>query len=96
MSEIVSVTGREILDSRGNSAAEADVWLPDGSFGRAEVPSGAPAGEHEAVEFRDGDKSRYLGKGVLRAVADITNQLLRIEEELGSTAKYARRKAFKQ
>ncbi len=75
MSEIVSVTGREILDSRGNPTVEADVWLSDGSFGRAAVPSGASTGEHEAVELRDGDKSRYLGKGVLKAVANINTEI---------------------
>ena len=60
---IVKVIGREILDSRGNPTVEADVYLADGSMGRAAVPSGASTGEHEAVELRDGDKSRYLGKG---------------------------------
>jgi enolase len=75
MSEIVSVTGREILDSRGNPTVEADVWLSDGSMGRAAVPSGASTGEHEAVELRDGDKSRYLGKGVLKAVANINEEI---------------------
>jgi enolase len=75
MSEILSVTGREILDSRGNPTVEADVWLSDGSMGRAAVPSGASTGEHEAVELRDGDKSRYLGKGVLKAVANINTEI---------------------
>jgi enolase len=75
MSEIVSVIGREILDSRGNPTVEADVWLSDGSMGRAAVPSGASTGEHEAVELRDGDKSRYLGKGVLKAVANINSEI---------------------
>src|SRR3979411_1730202 len=60
--EIIQVIGREILDSRGNPTVEADVWLADGSMGRAAVPSGASTGEHEAVELRDGDNSRYLGK----------------------------------
>ena len=64
--EIVKIIGREILDSRGNPTVEADVWLADGSMGRAAVPSGASTGEHEAVELRDGDKSRYLGKGTLQ------------------------------
>ena len=67
MTTIVKVTGREILDSRGNPTVEADVYLADGSMGRAAVPSGASTGEHEAVELRDGDKSRYLGKGTLKA-----------------------------
>jgi len=71
MSEIVSVTAREILDSRGNPTVEVDVVLADYSMGRAAVPSGASTGEHEAVELRDGDKARYLGKGVLDAVRNV-------------------------
>ncbi len=67
--KIVAVHGRQILDSRGNPTIEADVRLEGGAFGRAAVPSGASTGEHEAIELRDGDKSRYLGKGVLKAVA---------------------------
>ena len=63
MAKIVKVIGREILDSRGNPTVEADVWLDDGSIGRAAVPSGASTGEHEAVELRDGEKSRYRRKG---------------------------------
>ena len=62
---IVKVQGREILDSRGNPTIEVDITLADGSFGRAAVPSGASTGEREALELRDGDKKRYLGKGVL-------------------------------
>ncbi len=73
--EIVKIIGREILDSRGNPTVEADVWLADGCFGRAAVPSGASTGEHEAVELRDGDKARYLGKGALKAVAHINGEL---------------------
>jgi enolase len=69
--EIIKVAGREILDSRGNPTVEADVVLADGSFGRAAVPSGASTGEHEAVELRDGDKGRYLGKGTVTAVKNI-------------------------
>ena len=69
--EIIKITGREILDSRGNPTVEADVILADGSLGRAAVPSGASTGEHEALEMRDGDKKRYLGKGVLKAVKNI-------------------------
>jgi enolase len=65
MTAIIDIHGREILDSRGNPTVEVDVLLEDGSFGRAAVPSGASTGAHEAVELRDGDKSRYLGKGVL-------------------------------
>jgi enolase len=73
--EITKVVGREILDSRGNPTVEADVYLADGSMGRAAVPSGASTGEHEAVELRDGDKSRYLGKGTLHAVSNITEHI---------------------
>lgn len=73
--EIIRVHAREILDSRGNPTVEADVTLADGSFGRAAVPSGASTGEHEAVELRDGDKSRYLGKGVLLAVRNINEKI---------------------
>jgi enolase len=69
--DIVKVVGREILDSRGNPTVEADVHLADGSLGRAAVPSGASTGEFEAVELRDGDKSRYLGKGTLNAVKNV-------------------------
>src|ERR1700684_446644 len=80
MTTIVRVVGREILDSRGNPTVEADVVLRDGSFGRAAVPSGASTGEHEAVELRDGDKRRYLGKGVLQAVDNINSV---IAQDLG-------------
>jgi len=73
--EITRVVGREILDSRGNPTVEADVWLVDGSMGRAAVPSGASTGEHEAVELRDGDKSRYLGKGTLTAARNINIEI---------------------
>jgi enolase len=73
--EIVKTIGREILDSRGNPTVEADVYLADGSMGRAAVPSGASTGEHEAVELRDGDKARYLGKGTLKAVGHINNKI---------------------
>ena len=73
--EIVKVVGREILDSRGNPTVEADVYLIDGSIGRAAVPSGASTGEHEAVELRDGDAKRYLGKGVLKAVKNINSRI---------------------
>jgi enolase len=71
MSEIVWVNAREILDSRGNPTVEAEIGLEDGSFARAIVPSGASTGEHEALELRDGDAARYLGKGVQKAVANI-------------------------
>ncbi|GHV68838.1 enolase [Spirochaetia bacterium] len=73
MSIIEYVEAREILDSRGNPTVEVDVVLEDGSLGRAAVPSGASTGEHEAVELRDDDKSRYLGKGVLKAVENVNN-----------------------
>jgi len=72
---IKDVKGREILDSRGNPTVEVDVILEDGSFGRAAVPSGASTGEHEAVELRDGDKSRYMGKGVLKAVGNVNGEI---------------------
>src|SRR6202011_822267 len=72
---IAKVVGREILDSRGNPTVEADVYLADGSMGRAAVPSGASTGEHEAVELRDGDKGRYLGKGTLKAVEHINGPI---------------------
>ena len=75
MSAIVDIVGREILDSRGNPTVEVDVHLEDGSFGRAAVPSGASTGAHEAVELRDGDKKRYLGKGVLKAVEHINTEI---------------------
>jgi enolase 1/2/3 len=75
MTAIVDIIGREILDSRGNPTVEVDVVLEDGAFGRAAVPSGASTGAHEAVELRDGDKKRYLGKGVLKAVAAVTGEI---------------------
>jgi enolase len=73
--EIVKVVGREILDSRGNPTVEADVYLIDGSMGRAAVPSGASTGEHEAVELRDGDAKRFLGKGSLKAVKNLNTKI---------------------
>src|SRR5271157_2164817 len=75
MSKIVSVHAREILDSRGNPTVEVDVVLEDGSEGRAAVPSGASTGAHEAVELRDGDKKRYLGKGVAKAVDAVNGEI---------------------
>ena len=75
MTEIVHVHAREILDSRGNPTVEVDVALADGSFGRAAVPSGASTGAHEAVELRDGNKKRYLGKGVTKAVAAVNGKI---------------------
>jgi enolase len=75
MSNIVDIQAREIMDSRGNPTVEADVILESGVVGRAAVPSGASTGEREAVELRDGDKNRYLGKGVLNAVAAVNGEL---------------------
>src|SRR5690554_7439763 len=80
---IVEIVAREILDSRGNPTVECDVYLDGGSVGRAAVPSGASTGEFEATELRDGDKGRYLGKGVQKAVQNvretIANELLGFE-----------------
>ena len=84
MSEIVDVYAREILDSRGNPTLEVEVFLESGAFGRAAVPSGASTGEREAMELRDGDKSRYLGKGVLQAVDNVNNVIA--EEIIGMEA----------
>jgi enolase len=75
MTAIIDIHGRQILDSRGNPTVEVDVLLEDGSFGRAAVPSGASTGAHEAVELRDGDKSRYLGKGVRQAVKAVNTEI---------------------
>jgi len=84
MTAIIDIHGREILDSRGNPTVEVDVLLEDGSFGRAAVPSGASTGAHEAVELRDGDTSRYLGKGVLKAVDAVNGEIA--EELVGMDA----------
>jgi enolase len=73
--EIEKVVGREILDSRGNPTVEAEVTLIDGTVARGTAPSGASTGEFEALELRDGDKSRYLGKGVSKAVANINEKI---------------------
>jgi enolase len=75
MSNIAEIQGREVIDSRGNPTVEAEITLQDGSHGRAIVPSGASTGEHEAVELRDGDKARYLGKGVLKAVENVNGEI---------------------
>jgi enolase len=75
MSAIVDIVGREVLDSRGNPTVECDVLLESGVMGRAAVPSGASTGSREAIELRDGDKSRYLGKGVLKAVQNINTEI---------------------
>ncbi len=75
MTAIIDIHGREILDSRGNPTVEVDILLEDGSFGRAAVPSGASTGAHEAVELRDGDKARFLGKGVSKAVEAVNGEI---------------------
>ncbi len=75
MTTIIDITAREILDSRGNPTVEVDVILEDGSMGRAAVPSGASTGAHEASELRDGDKARYMGKGVSKAVAAVNGEI---------------------
>jgi enolase len=72
---IARIIGREIIDSRGNPTVEVDVYIEGGAMGRAAVPSGASTGEHEALELRDGDKKRFLGKGVLKAVDAVNNEL---------------------
>src|SRR6478609_11346704 len=76
MSTIFDIQAREIIDSRGNPTVEVDVILAGGAVGRAAVPSGASTGEHEALELRDGDKKRYLGKGVSQAVKNVTEKIL--------------------
>ena len=88
MVEIDEIFAREILDSRGNPTLEVDISLSDGAFGRAAVPSGASTGKHEAVELRDGDKNRYLGKGVLKAVSNVNTIIA--DEELRIKASSAR------
>ena len=75
MSVITDIHAREVLDSRGNPTVEAEVYTELGGFGRAIVPSGASTGEHEAVELRDGDKSRFLGQGVLTAVENVNGEI---------------------
>ena len=76
MPYITEIYAREVLDSRGNPTVEVEVVTESGAFGRAIVPSGASTGEHEAVELRDGDNSRYLGKGVLKAVENVNDIIL--------------------
>jgi enolase len=75
MSTIIDIHAREILDSRGNPTVEVDVILEDGTLGRAAVPSGASTGAYEAVELRDGDKTRYMGKGVLTAIENVNGEI---------------------
>jgi enolase len=86
---IAQVWGREILDSRGNPTVEVDVILEDGTLGRAAVPSGASTGEYEAVELRDGDKKRYLGKGVLKAVENVNTKIAPIVKGMDATLQMA-------
>src|SRR5229473_1518845 len=76
--KITRVRARQVIDSRGNPTVEADVYLESGAFGRAAVPSGASTGEHEALELRDGDKSKYLGKGVLKAVQNANTEIAKV------------------
>src|SRR5450759_2200161 len=90
MSAIVDVIAREILDSRGNPTVEADVLLESGVMGRAAVPSGASTGEKEAIELRDGDKQRYLGKGVLKAVEYVNTEIAEAIIELDGTENKSR------
>ena len=87
--EIEKVVGREILDSRGNPTVEAEVTLADGTVARGTAPSGASTGEFEALELRDGDKSRYLGKGVSKAVDNINNCIAKVLEGMDASDTYA-------
>ena len=87
--EIEKVVGREILDSRGNPTVEAEVYLLDGTVGRGTAPSGASTGEFEALELRDGDKARYLGKGVQKAVENINTVINEAIEGLDASDIYA-------
>src|SRR5690625_7906664 len=86
MPYITDVYAREVLDSRGNPTVEVEVYTESGAFGRALVPSGASTGEHEAVELRDGDKDRYLGKGVLQAVENVNEVIA--ERVIGIDTRY--------
>lgn len=92
--EIVKVIGREILDSRGNPTVEAEVYLADGTIGRGTAPSGASTGEFEALELRDGDKNRYLGKGVTKAVNNINTEINKVVAGLCASDIYAVDKAM--
>lgn len=87
--EIEKVIGREILDSRGNPTVEAEVYLVDGTVGRGTAPSGASTGEFEALELRDGDKNRYLGKGVTKAVENINTVICDAVTGLNASDIYA-------
>ena len=92
--EIVDVKGREILDSRGNPTVEAEVELADGTIARGTAPSGASTGEFEALELRDGDKGRYLGKGVQKAVDNINNIICDLLVGMDASDTYAVDKAM--
>src|SRR2546430_8450850 len=92
---IHNIIGREILDSRGNPTIEVDVRLEDGALGRAAVPSGASTGEHEALELRDGDKNRYLGKGTTKAVANVNDIIAEHLEGMDATNQVAVDKAMR-
>ena len=92
--EIEKVIGREILDSRGNPTVEAEVYLVDGTIGRGTAPSGASTGEFEALELRDGDKGRYLGKGVTKAVENINTIINDAIEGMDASDIYAIDKAM--
>ncbi|MEG1365515.1 MAG: phosphopyruvate hydratase, partial [Cetobacterium sp.] len=94
MTRIVEVKGREILDSRGNPTVEVDVILECGAMGRAAVPSGASTGAYEAVELRDEDKSRYLGKGVLKAVNYVNTEIKELVIGMDATNQVAIDKAM--
>ncbi len=88
MSNIADIHARQVIDSRGNPTVEAEVTLADGSSGRAIVPSGASTGEHEAVELRDGDAQRFLGKGVLKAVENVNGEIADALANLDATDQY--------
>ena len=85
MTSILNVTAREVLDSRGNPTVEAEVLLASGARATAIVPSGASTGEHEAIELRDGDKGRYLGKGVLKAVENVNEIIAPALEDMDAS-----------
>ena len=92
--EIEKVIGREIIDSRGNPTVEAEVYLADGTVGRGTAPSGASTGEFEALELRDGDKDRYLGKGVIKAVNNINTEINDLLAGMNASDIYAIDKAM--
>ena len=92
--EIEKVIGREIMDSRGNPTVEAEVYLADGTIGRGAAPSGASTGEFEALELRDNDKGRYLGKGVTKAVENINTSINEVISGMDASDIYAIDKAM--